>query len=186
MTDLDLSPFTCRRRVEGPQYDVTGADTWTPGHSLSQTDTPAGPGCSYCGSLHPARFMELLEQGWIVGPTDKTYKAYVMRPLGEAEQATRRQQFEDGKVAAAIRGVGERDGKTEDQIRADLDAHWAEMLAPITEGRTVAKFYFQHLDEDQSRRFVDLYNERTDDGKRRMQVGYPGRFYVLPFFMAAA
>lgn len=39
------------------------------------------------------------------------------------------------------------------------------------------KFYFQHLSEEQGRRFVDLHNER------RLNFGVPGHFYVLPFFM---
>jgi hypothetical protein len=178
VVDLDLSAQTCPRRVEGPKYDVTGEDTWRPGHSLSPADEPAGPSCSYCGSLHPARFMELVHAGWVVGPTDKTYKAYLQVPLTDEDKATRRRQFDEGKVAQAIRGVGERDGKTPEQIQADLDAHWDATVAPIAEGRTVAKFYFQHLDEAQKREFVDLINARA------VAIGYPGRFYVPPFFVA--
>ncbi len=44
-------------------------------------------------------------------------------------------------------------------------------------GSAEAKFYFQHLSEDQRGRFVQLLNER------KMRIGYPGRFYVLPFFV---
>ncbi len=43
-----------------------------------------------------------------------------------------------------------------------------------------AKFYYQHLSEEQGRRFVDLVNE----GK--VKLAYPGHFYVRPFFMAPA
>ncbi len=32
--------------------------------------------CNYCGSLHPDTFIEKLRSGWVVGPTDKSYKAY--------------------------------------------------------------------------------------------------------------
>jgi len=39
------------------------------------------------------------------------------------------------------------------------------------------KFYFQHLGEAQRREFFELFR----DG--RLTVGYPGRFYVLPFFI---
>ena len=42
------------------------------------------------------------------------------------------------------------------------------------------KLYFQHLDEAQQQRFIDLYNNRT------MRVGYPYRFYVLPYFVAVS
>lgn len=58
------------------------------------------------------------------------------------------------------------------------------------------KFYFQHLSEDQRREFVELYNERprrqyddrggfevVADGTSQVAVGFPGYFYVLPFFM---
>lgn len=40
-----------------------------------------------------------------------------------------------------------------------------------------AKFYYQHLSPEQRQEFVELYNNHT------MQIGYPGNFYVLPFFM---
>jgi hypothetical protein len=39
------------------------------------------------------------------------------------------------------------------------------------------KVYFQHLSEDQKREFVDLYNSGT------VNLGVPGVFYVMPFFM---
>lgn len=42
---------------------------------------------------------------------------------------------------------------------------------------TTAKFYFQHLSEEQRREFFDLYVAE------QINVGYPGHFYVLPFFM---
>jgi hypothetical protein len=40
-----------------------------------------------------------------------------------------------------------------------------------------AKFYFQHLPEAQRHEFINLLNEH------RVAFGYPGRFYVLPFFV---
>lgn len=39
------------------------------------------------------------------------------------------------------------------------------------------KFYFQHLDEEKQRLFVDLLNGG------RLSIDYPGYFYVLPFFV---
>jgi hypothetical protein len=39
------------------------------------------------------------------------------------------------------------------------------------------KAYLQHLSEDQKRDFIGLYNDRT------MQLGEPGYFYTMPFFM---
>lgn len=40
-----------------------------------------------------------------------------------------------------------------------------------------AKFYYQHLNDAQRREFVELLNGG------RISLGYPGRFYVLPFFI---
>jgi hypothetical protein len=40
-----------------------------------------------------------------------------------------------------------------------------------------AKFYFQHLTETQTSEFFDLFQ------KQRLTIGYPGHFYVLPFFI---
>lgn len=39
------------------------------------------------------------------------------------------------------------------------------------------KFYYQHLSNPQKKRLVELLNE----GK--IQFGFPGHFYVLPFFV---
>lgn len=43
-----------------------------------------------------------------------------------------------------------------------------------------AKFYFQHLSEEQRQEFFELLR----DG--RLTIGYPGHFYVLPFFIGRA
>lgn len=40
-----------------------------------------------------------------------------------------------------------------------------------------SKFYFQHLSKPQKLRFVELLNEK------KLKIGYPGHFYVNPFFM---
>ena len=47
--------------------------------------------------------------------------------------------------------------------------------APKTRG--AAKVYFQHLSVADRKRFVDLLNSGG------IKLGYPGRFYVLPFFV---
>ena len=89
MTDTHV----CPRRAENPgpwKYDTT--DTWTTGRGLIGQDD-VGPSCSYCGSLHPDRFMELIRDGWIVGPTDKNYKAYLARPYTADEIAARKARW---------------------------------------------------------------------------------------------
>jgi hypothetical protein len=49
---------------------VEGQDRWAQFHG-----DPA-PRCSFCGSMKPELFMELVEAGERVVPTDKNYKAY--------------------------------------------------------------------------------------------------------------
>lgn len=168
---------TCPRRAETHHAAVEGVDSWTSGHGLIGQDQ-VGPSCSYCGSLHPDRFMELVREGWLVGPTDKSYKAYLARPYTDEEQATRKAQWmSNDAVAKAVRELGERDGKTEEQITADLEMHWIEMVSPVSQsGATEAKFYFQHLSQAQRDEFIALHNAS------QMKFGYPGHLYLLPFF----
>lgn len=39
------------------------------------------------------------------------------------------------------------------------------------------KFYFQHITDEQRVTFIELYNSDV------MKLGYPGSFYVTPYFM---
>lgn len=77
---------TCPRRMNelGPWERDRGLDTWLP-HRGAASGVLVGTKCSFCGSLHPDRFMELVREGWIVGPTDKSYKAYLQSPEGASE-----------------------------------------------------------------------------------------------------
>lgn len=74
---------TCPRRFTdmGPWRREERADRWENRTGLAGG---IGPSCSFCGSLHPDIFMNLLEQGWELGPTDKTYKAYLHEPPAES------------------------------------------------------------------------------------------------------
>lgn len=47
--------------------------------------------------------------------------------------------------------------------------------APKVHG--AGKFYFYHLSDGDKGRFVKLLNEK------KINIGYPGHFYVTPFFM---
>lgn len=47
-------------------------------------------------------------------------------------------------------------------------------------GGPAGKFYFQHLSPEQQGRFIELYNAR------KIKMGYPGHFYVSPFFCRPA
>lgn len=170
--------MTCPRRMQeyGPWPHDEGQDSWTTGHGVVGQDA-VGLSCSFCGSLHPDRFMELVREGWIVGPTDKNYKAYLSRPLTDEEKADRKARWLNGFTAEEIQAAAADRGETPEHHRATLEAAYESQVAPLGGGSNEAKFYFQHLSEDQCREFVDLVNSGG------MTVGYPGRFYQLPFFM---
>lgn len=110
--------------------------------------------CSWCGSLHPDILMARLRAGDVsINPTDKSYKIYVLNKGGEQfKQAYRECPADSGCV---------------DHKHC---THWVERSVDQT------KFYFQHLSQEQREEFIQLYN----DGK--IQMGYPGYFYTLPFF----
>lgn len=124
----------CPRREEvvGPMHRVPDHDTWR--------DRDGARVCSWCGSWNPDDLMAGLRAGTLgLGPTDKSYKAYV------------HEAPEDGAVVDVAEG------------------------GPAL-GRHRGKFYFQHLDQGQRQEFIALVNAKA------FPVGFPGRFYVPPFF----
>lgn len=171
---------TCPRRMGeyGPWQRDEGMDSWTTGHGMAGQDV-IGLSCSFCGSLNPDRFMELVRDGWEVGPTDKNYKAYLRQPLTAEEEAQQKADWiQRDATARAVHEIGERDGKTPEQIAADLDQQWGKY--PHSSGGPEAKFYYQHLSQEQRDEFIELHNTR------RMRISYPGHLYVLPFFAGPA
>ena len=158
----------------GPWPREEGLDDWKMGHGIVGQRYP---GCTFCGSLHPDTFMELVEAGAVVGPSDKAYKAYLHAAVDETMVAARKERWKSQRLAQAIRDTGTISGLAEEAIEAEVERHWAEHEEPLVGGLMIGKFYYQHLSEDQKRRFVALHNE----GK--MAIGHPGHFYVLPFFM---
>lgn len=66
-------PMQCPRRREGVPAGAPDHDHWLVREKGRRT-------CSYCGSLHPDDFMELVRAGVEIGPTDKSYKMYVEGP----------------------------------------------------------------------------------------------------------
>lgn len=71
---MDIQSCPRRMREMGPWSRDEGQDTWEEGPRRAEEVTPR---CSFCGSLHPGKFLELVAQGWTVEPTDKTYKVYL-------------------------------------------------------------------------------------------------------------
>lgn len=152
---------SCPRRLTelGPWEHAENLDTWTRGG-------PAGRICSFCGSLDPEEFLARVREGWVVGPTDKTYKAYLGQPVSDEQQEAAKTAWVDRMAAAG-------------GSRTALGQMWdREHTHPA--GGQEAKFYFQHLTPDQAREFVQLYNTKA------VKIGYPGYFYRLPFFMTPA
>jgi hypothetical protein len=165
---------SCPRRSEAP-YQTPGPDTWTTGHGLGGQDA-AGPSCSYCGSLNPDRFMELVRQGWEIGPTDKNYKAYLGKPYTDQDHAARQASWSDGHVGRAVRQGALDSGKTAEEADAVVAEFWQTHEKQLLSSKTVAKFYYQHLSFEQQQEFIELYNAK------QMVIGYPGYFYARPYF----
>jgi len=165
--------FTCPRRREAPGRwrGDDGGDQWQDRGSLVNG---IGPSCSYCGSLNPEKFMELVEQGWWVDPTDKSYKAYLARPLDEAQIAEEREQWMTRASMSPARMAA--CAEHADDVQAAIEHEWEQMAAARGHGDAVAKFYYQHLSSAQMDRFIELVNSK------QMKIGMPGHFYVLPYF----
>lgn len=160
----------CPRREESVHGLRPGLDTWF------ERRPGAGRQCSYCGSLHPDDLFTAIEAGCQLGPTDKSYKVYVdlVEPNPDEERVfsvANHKPDGDGwqEVTEESRQTIERDGWT---FRPG-DWFRTGRRGPTIHG----KFYFQHLDDAEAQRFVDLYNAK------KMNIGYPGHFYRLPFFM---
>jgi hypothetical protein len=70
--------------VDAPKWEPKETFTCRENHFKDGDDYYRENGtCSYCGSLNPDQFMDLVEKQQIkIGPTDKNYKAYV-DPVGD-------------------------------------------------------------------------------------------------------
>lgn len=71
---MDIQTCPRRMREMGPWPREEGLDSWSEDPRREGEITPF---CSFCGSLHPGKFLELVASGWVTEPTDKTYKAYL-------------------------------------------------------------------------------------------------------------
>lgn len=142
-----MSSHQCPRKRENP---MLGLSPLLDGEDTWRADDT----CSYCGSLNPDTLMARVEAGDVqLVPTDKSYKVYVRNNGGEGFQQTYRNCPQDAKC----KGPNE-------------CTHW------VTRNIDETKFYFQHLSEDQRKRFVDLLNDS------KLHLAAPGYFYVMPFF----
>lgn len=147
-----MTDHKCPRRIEQGRMNEVQSDKWR------NDDT-----CSYCGSYNPDLLMARLEAGTVeLGPTDKSYKVYVENKGGDGFK----QSYRSGCPASPCPDIVDVEGN----IDVEKCTHW------ITQERNETKFYFQHFDEEQKHRFIELHNQ----GK--LKIGMPGHFYRLPFF----
>lgn len=160
----------CPRRDESPNPSAYGDGSATPDSWYRRYGRKGPRSCTYCGSLHPDDFMDVVRTGsGKIGPTDKNYKVYVTIPT---------------LLYTPTSTFTNHDGK--------------KVVQKLPKTPATLKFYFQHLSEDDRREFVDEYNRRpvtnelpdgtveevgdsTMNGK--MKIGYPGYLYVKPFFI---
>lgn len=162
---------TCpyRRLAAKPARTAQYQDAWV------RRDT-GGTGevtCSWCGSLQPARFMELAGQGWIVLPGDTDDQAGIGEPATSAQAA----RSKAGWLAA--RGVPAACGRRAAAIARAAEREWEEHGAPLAPGARQGEVRFLHLSAAHRAAFARLH----DTGK--LAIGFPGAFYVTPWFMTA-
>jgi hypothetical protein len=134
--------------------------------------------CSYCGSISPELLFAAIEAGHTIEPTDKNYKIYVDLPdlrAGEPYVSCAITFDIDAERVAREKWVP----ADPEQLKRDgwgsSDYKWMQVWPrPATRH---AKFYFDHLSEDEQTRFVELLNAK------KLNLAYPGHFYRLPFFV---
>lgn len=76
MADKHTVMHSCPRRLELGGKPLGLPDKWL-------KEAREYKICNYCGSLHPDNFMEMVEKGYVIGPTDKNYKVYVDKMVDE-------------------------------------------------------------------------------------------------------
>lgn len=192
------------RRAMAEEAAETGEDVcpihktpWR--HGRNMANAPLGRSCSYDGSMHPDEFMAYLDKpGTELTPTDKNYKVYISVASEEADEmrvvvsTTRETPPEPayGREWMTHEEAVER----YPELREDYESRqrWIENTTAPSHpmrtqtnyvqvghrgGRRESKFYFEHLSDEQRKRFVELLNA----GKLNLRE--PGFFYRLPFFI---
>lgn len=145
-------------------------------HEMTWENRDKGRACSYCGSMHPDDFFAAIAAGHEIVPTDKSYKVYVVVPNPQAGKLSIVSVTNAVECPAGYHPV------TPEIIADAKKLGWSSLREgdfvqfapePVTAQR---KFYFQHLSDDEKKRFIELLNAQ------KINIGYPGHFYVLPFF----
>lgn len=80
----------CPRREEGPVFTETTEDSWRHnrwGGDPASFKWPKELGepprsCSFCGGVHVTDVIKMIVDGWVIEPSDKSYKWYIEPPKG--------------------------------------------------------------------------------------------------------
>lgn len=153
------------------------------------------PTCSYCGSISQEAFLKAVEQGLQITPTDKNYKVYVEIPNDEPDAlrvigGSNSKENPIGSFGKSATYCKLECDMTDEEFEMAKNQGWLvedrrqsgrDQTQWICFGPTGAikhgKFYFDHLDEEGRKRFIELHNNHT------MQLAYPGHFYTTPYFV---
>jgi hypothetical protein len=157
----------CPRRRENPIANqvVQGFDSWVARDGYRC--------CSYCGSIHPDDVFMAVAENVEFGPTDKSYKVYVHLPNPKAGQ-TIQVGSESGPAYNIVTGEPNKPDLT---LWERVTGRYDRKIMGKASATLFAKFYFQHFDDEQQQRFINLLNARA------VNIGFPGHFYALPFFI---
>lgn len=143
--------------------------------------------CSYCGSMHPDDLFAAIDAGTCqISGTDKNYKIYVDVPHPGAGEpcvlSSANFDFGDGAIKVTPENIdtlplsdAQRKDWRDDKGQRE---HWVRVTPRPANAH--AKFYYQHFDDAQQQRFLDLYNEKKLPLEPRFGL------YVLPYFARAA
>lgn len=133
--------------------------------------------CSYCGSISSDLFFQCIETGCEVIPTDKNYKVYVKiaNPKVGEPRIVASANFKPNDNYELVTTENISNYPIPIAYRNDYIGKWIQLDKEPE--LTQVKFYFEHLSEEDKQKFVALLN------KKNIKLGYPGHFYVLPYFI---
>lgn len=135
--------------------------------------------CSYCGSMMPEDVFKAIDEGCKIGPTDKNYKIYIDLPPTGFERVFGSTWSAESPGNEYIEATPEICERLKWKPWGEEISHHANKKLWVTTGVDTsihAKFYFQHFNETERDKFIEAYNNK------RINMGYPGHFYVAPYF----
>jgi hypothetical protein len=180
VADASAEPQTCARRYEVGRADERGADRWltTRWHPVrawrdrlaNRLGTmqggqrwPAGEPtprtCSFCGGVHPADAIALLDRGWTVESTSKFYKRY-LHPPGYDAAVAQLHAHATARNARIARLVDTDKLSFADAARRVHREETAALALPVSSPVPPVKLYVQHVSESERRAFNDALDRQ--------------------------